>query len=246
MLKVFPDTAALAQAAARRVLQAGREAIRRRGRFTLLLSGGSTPGAVYQNLALPVGSTRLDWRRVHLFWGDERCVAPDHPDSNYAMVRQALLAHLPLPGENVHRIPGEIGAAAAANAYEADLRREFLDLKAGLPVFDLVMLGLGDDGHTASLFPGEIALEETERWAVAVAHSLPPPPLVPRVTVTLPVINAARRVLFLVAGGQKSDILYRVMMAAETPRLPAQRVQPESQQLEWLVDQPAAAKLTSR
>ena len=130
--------------------------------------------------------------------------------------------------ENVHRIPGEIGAAAAANAYEADLRREFLDLKAGLPVFDLVMLGLGDDGHTASLFPGEIALDETERWAVAVDHSLPPPPLVPRVTVTLPVINAARRVLFLVAGGQKSEILYRVLMAAETPRLPAQRVQPES------------------
>lgn len=245
MLKVFPDTAALAQAAARRILHVGKEAIRRRGRFTLLLSGGSTPGAVYPRLALPVEFARLDWRRVHLYWGDERCVAPDHPDSNYALVHQALLDHISLPEENIHRIQGELGAAAAATAYEADLRREFLDLQEGLPVFDLVMLGLGDDGHTASLFPGVNALDETERWAVAVDHSLPPPPLVPRVTVTLPVINAARRVLFLVAGGQKSEILYRVLMAAEMPRLPAQRVQPGSQQLEWLVDQPAASKLTS-
>jgi 6-phosphogluconolactonase len=208
--------------------------------FTLLLSGGSTPGAVYQRLAEPGRSARLDWSRVHLFWGDERCVPPDHADSNYAMIQRILLDRIPLPAENVHRIPGERGADESAETYAAELRRFFEDDPVKLPVFDLILLGLGEDGHTASLFPGTAALDETVRWAVGVE---PPPPLVPRVTVTLPVINAARQIIFLVTGGAKADILFRVLMRKESTPLPAQRVNPNSGRITWLVDQQAAAQL---
>jgi 6-phosphogluconolactonase len=220
--------------------------VRCSGAFTLLLSGGTTPDAVYRRLAQPGAFSRLDWSRVHLFWGDERCVSAYHAFSNYAMVQRSLLNHIPIPAGNIHRIPVEQGADAAAESYAAELHRFFCGDARKPPSFDLVLLGLGEDGHTASLFPGSPALEEAERWAVGVAHSLPPPPLVPRVTVTLPLINAARRVLFLVSGESKANIFYRAILGEESPPLPAQRVSPPSMRVTWLVDEQAAKRLLGR
>jgi 6-phosphogluconolactonase len=245
-IKVVPTAEALAEKAVDILVRAAGAAVRCSGVFTLLLSGGTTPDAVYRRLAQPGASSRLEWSRVHLFWGDERCVSTDHADSNYGMVQRSLLNHIPIPAGNVHRIPAEQGAAAAAESYAAELNRFFGGSAGKPPCFDLALLGLGEDGHTASLFPGSPALEEAERWAVGVAHSLPPPPLVPRVTVTLPAINAARRVLFLVSGGSKADILYRIILGDESPQLPAQRVNPASLRITWLVDGQAAKHFLGR
>ena len=167
-----------------------------RGRFAVALSGGSTPKRMFEQLAKMV----MDWKHIHLFWVDERCVPPDHPDSNYGMTAEALLNHIEIPGENIHRIHGEQPPEPAALIYEKELRHFFGEQ---LPVFDLILLGLGSDGHTASLFPGSPALQEKKRWAVEVKHDAPPPPLVDRVTLTIPVLKEAREVIFLVSGNRK-------------------------------------------
>jgi 6-phosphogluconolactonase len=247
---VFPDLSDLAQAAASRVLEIGNNAIASRGAFTLVLSGGSTPLPVYRQLYQQ--SHALDWSKVHVFWGDERCLPPDDPQNNYRQAWDALLAHVSLPAENVHRIKGELPADQGAGDYQARLSGFFAEHPAltwqevagsRFPSFDLILLGMGDDGHTASLFPGSPALDAKIQWVVGVQHALPPPPLVDRVTLALPLINAAAHVIFLVSGESKAIRLGQVFADEIEPHLPAGRVRPASGQLEWMVDSSAARAL---
>lgn len=227
---VFPDPYLLVEHAAQLFVQ---QAVAARGRFSVALSGGSTPRALYERLASAEFSGRIPWQDVHLFWGDERCVLPDHADSNYRMVAESLLGQVPLPAENIHRIHGELTPHEAAAHYEVGLRAFF----GSTPVFDLALMGMGDDGHTASLFPDSPALAESACWAVAVEHTAPPPPLVSRVTLTFEVFNAARRVVFLVTGAGKAQKLAEIRRGAD---LPAGRIRPPSGDLLWLVDEAAA------
>lgn len=228
---VFPDPYLLVEHAAQLFVQ---QAVAARGRFSVALSGGSTPRALYERLASAEFSGRIPWQDVHLFWGDERCVPPDHADSNYRMTAESLLGRVPLPVENIHRIHAELAPHEAAAHYEAGLRAFF----GSTPVFDLALMGMGDDGHTASLFPDSPALTESARWAVAVEHTAPPPPLVSRVTLTFGVFNAARRVVFLVTGAGKAQKLAEIRRGAD---LPAGRIRPPNGDLLWLVDEAAAA-----
>jgi 6-phosphogluconolactonase len=226
-LRVFPDAPSLVKAAAEEVLRRGRQAVEKRGAFDLALAGGTTPMALYQ--ALGSGATEAAdlWSRTHLFWGDERAVPPDDPASNYGVAWKVGLHRLPVPPENVHRVRGESeDARRAAILYETELRSRF----AGhlWPAFDLVLLGLGADGHTASLFPGSDALEERERWTEVVDGGDPPRP---RVTLTLPALNGATAVLFIVTGASKGEALGRLMGPAGEHPLPAQRVHPRGDRL---------------
>jgi len=207
-----------------------------RGRFAVALSGGKTPRAMLETL-----STRgLDWPSIHFFWSDERCVGPDDPNSNYGMARDALLSKIAMPEGNIHRMPGELEPNAGAAAYIAELRVFF---GAGTPRFDLLFLGLGPDGHTASLFPRTTALDVVDSWCVA--NQVSGPVASPwRLTLTYPAINAARRVVFLVEGADKSDILANVLgNEKDVQRYPAQGIAPSDGELVWLVDSAAAAKL---
>jgi 6-phosphogluconolactonase len=243
---VVPNADVLMQAAAESFVRCAADAIRASGRFVVALSGGSTPKSLYALLATARYASRVDWPCVHVCWGDERCVPLGDPASNYRMAREALLDHVRVPEENVHRIHGEDEPAAAAAAYERDLR-DFFRNPEGPPRptagarFDLVLLGMGDDGHTASLFPGMTALRETRRWVVAervTAVSMW------RVTLTPVVINAAAEVTFLVSGGEKAVMLRRVLEGPYEPdELPAQVVSPGDGRLRWLVDAAAAADL---
>ncbi|MEP7200349.1 MAG: 6-phosphogluconolactonase, partial [Chloroflexota bacterium] len=181
------------------------------------------------------------WSRVHVFWGDERCVPPDHADSNYRMARETLLDHVAIPAGNAHRIRGEAEPAVAADEYARELHAVVGNTS---PRMDLIFLGMGDDGHTASLFPHSPAIHETTRWVVAVAHATPPPPLVARVTITPVVINAARQVAFLVAGAGKAERLRQVLSEPYQPdELPSQIVKPSDGELLWFVDTDAAKYL---
>jgi 6-phosphogluconolactonase len=235
-LVIVPDAEALAREAAQRLTNLARKAVESRGRFSVALSGGSTPGALYQLLAKLPYCSQILWAQVHLFWADERCVPPDDPGSNYRLAYEALIAGVPMPPENVHRVHGELRPKPAARAYDRELRRFF---RAPRPRFDLVLLGLGSDGHTASLFPNSEALEETERLAVATTAFYDNRPA-ERVTLTLPALNAARQVLFLVSGLEKAEIVQAVLADVEG-RLPARRIRPVAGQLIWLLDAAAAA-----
>jgi 6-phosphogluconolactonase len=238
-LRRVRDAAAVAWAAAEEVAGAASRAVTARGAFTLALAGGSTPRRAYELLADPGAPFRgrIAWDRTHVFFGDERPVPPDHPDSNDRMAREALLEHVAVA--SVHRIRAE--EPAAAEAYEAELRRFFGIAPGGAPPrLDLVLLGLGPDGHTASLFPGSAALDEGARWVVS--------PFVPRLgtrrtTLTLPVLDRARAVVFLVSGAEKAAALARVLAPEPGAELlPAARVQPEGGAL-WIVDEAAASGL---
>ncbi|MCA1815135.1 MAG: 6-phosphogluconolactonase [Acidobacteria bacterium] len=239
---VFDDAAAVSRAAAGRFVASADASIRQSGRFSVALSGGSTPRAIYELLASAEFAPRVEWSKVHAFFGDERCVPPDDEASNYRMARESLLSHVPIPTQNVHRMIGEGDAVANARLYEDDLRSFFGG--DALPRFDLVMLGLGEDGHTASLFPGSPALEERRAWAVANrveklgAY---------RLTLTAPAINAAAAVMFVAAGAGKAERLRDVLEGGRDPsRLPAQLIRPGVGTLEWFVDRAAAAKLERR
>jgi 6-phosphogluconolactonase len=235
---VVPDSAALAREAAQRFADLAREAVASRGRFSAALSGGSTPGELFKRLAQDPHREQIPWEGVHLFWGDERCVPPDDPGSNYWLAEGMLLSRIPIPPDNIHRVRGELEPRAAARDYIKALHDFFCGPRTR---FDLVLLGLGSDGHTASLFPQSAALEETERLAVVVeAHYQDRP--AHRVSLTLPAINTARQVLFLVAGSAKASILQAVLEGPEG-RLPAQQVRPISGRLTWLVDAAAAGQL---
>lgn len=242
---VFPTPDALMHAAAERFVAAAARGIAATGRFAVALAGGSTPRGLYALLATDAYAARVDWARVHAFWGDERCVPPDDPASNFRAARDALLAHVPIPDGHVHRVRGEDDPDAAAAAYEGDLRA-FFATPSGPPRlapgarFDLVLLGMGADGHTASLFPADPP-GAPGAWAIAVQRV---PPATPRVTLTPAVFDAAAEVVFLVAGRAKADTLRRVLQGPRrADALPAQRIAPRAGTLRWLVDASAAADL---
>ncbi len=220
------------------------KAVAERGAFFCSLAGGRTPLSCYRILAAPVISSKVNWGRTHVFWGDERCVPDGHPDRNDEAALDALLRKVPLPSKNIHRV--SVTEPNAAQMYEADLRRAFSSsalplressVSSDIPRFDLILLGLGPDGHTASLFPGHPAVEEKTRLVVRVDGAPKPPPS--RVTFTLPLINAARYVAFLVTGREKNVALRRVLNG--DPALPAARVSPGDGTLVFLAD---AAALT--
>jgi 6-phosphogluconolactonase len=239
-LEVLATAADLFHAAAEEFINVARAAIGAQGRFTVALSGGSTPKALYSLLA--TNYTAFAWNRIFLFFGDERHVPPTDTESNYRMVNESLLTKIVIPAENVFRVPTENpDAAAAASDYEAQVRR-FFELKPGeFPRFDLILLGMGPDGHTASLFPGSAALDEQSRLVVAnwVAKFN-----THRITFTFPVLNRAAEVMFLASGSDKADMLRQVLEGKSTPPLPSQRVQPTDGKLLWMLDEAAAAKLT--
>jgi len=239
-LVIVPDSQALACEAAQRLADLARKATESRGRFSVALSGGSTPSPLYRLLTEEPYRSQIPWAQVDLFWADERCVPPDDPGSNYRLAYEALIAHTPIPAENVHRVRGELAPKAAARAYDRELRRFFCGPR---PRFDLVLLGLGSDGHTASLFPTSEALQETERLAVATTAFYDNRPT-ERVTLTLPPLNAARQVLFLVSGPEKAEIVQAVLADVDG-RLPARRVRPVAGQLTWLLDAAAASRVPS-
>jgi len=242
-VQTFPDKSALVRAQAERITKLASEAIGARGRCLLALSGGSTPQPLYQLLASAPHASAIEWSRMHLFWGDERCVPPDHPDSNYRMTREALIDRVPLPPENVHRIRGEDRPEQAAEAYERELRKFFGPGDKPTRSFDLALLGLGPDGHTASIFPGTAATTEASRWAMAV-HVQHPRDMW-RVTLTTIVLNASADVTFLVAGADKAARLREVLREGDArgPLLPAQLIRPGSGKLHWMVDAAAAVEL---
>lgn len=216
---------------------AARNALAERGRFLVALSGGSSPAVLFRRLAAETAARMLDWSLVHVFWVDERCVPPDHAASNYNLAHGLFLSRLPGPGPVIHRISGELSAEVAAACYERDLSETFGP--ATLPVFDLVLLGMGSDGHTASLFPEEdLTVQPWQR--VAVVHV--PRLETDRVTLTLPVLNAARQVLFFVTGGDKAAMVGRIF-SGQGSSYPAAKVIPAAGHVTWFLDREAAAGL---
>ena len=239
-IQILATPADLFHAAAEEFVRVGKAAIAARGRFTVALSGGSTPKSLYSLLAAQHAA--FNWDHTFLFFGDERRVPPDHPDSNYRMVKEALLTKLSIPADNVFRVNAENpDAAAAALEYETELRRFFALTSGDFPRFDLILLGMGLDGHTASLFPGSDGLKEQSRLVIANwvekfnTH---------RITFTFPVLNHAARVMFLASGPDKADMVHQVLEGKHTPPYPSQQVQPINGTLLWMLDEAAAAKLT--
>lgn len=239
-LVIVPDQAALAEEGARRFEALARAAITAHERFSVALSGGSTPRGMYERLAQPPYRDAIDWTNVHIFWGDERYVPPDDPESCFRMAREALLAHITLPAANIYPVPTVGGTPeAAARAYAETLTARF----GGAPRFDLILLGMGPDGHTASLFPGAPELTAPGGDLVAVVTDAPKPPPT-RLTLTPAAINAAANVIFLVSGADKATTLREVLRGPPDPaRLPAQVVRPAHGTLVWLVDAAAAGEL---
>jgi len=235
-MRVFNDHSQLSLAASRTFVRNAAQAVEARGRFLAALSGGSTPAALYRLLA----HSDVDWPHVHLFWGDERCVPVDDPANNYAQARAALLEEVHIPAENVHPIPSTLPPEEAAADY-ARLLERYAEPPLKWPRFDLVLLGLGEDGHTASLFPGSPV--EVEAPVIAVTGDYQGRPA-QRVTLTPPVFNSARLVIFLVSGAGKSAALASVFKGGRHPdRWPAQRIRPTDGRVSWMVDAQAAAGL---
>lgn len=232
-IKVEPTVSDLIHEAARRIVDAATHAVADRGKFTLALSGGKTPEGLYQLLAADFYRSQIDWNRVHVFFGDERCVPPDSKESNFRMAHAALLSKVPIPAEQIHRMRGEIEPNQAATEYGELLKTQFGD--GGL---DLILLGMGDDGHTASLFPQSPALAERKHRCVAnpVARLN-----AWRITLTAPFINKAQAVMVLIAGADKSARLQEVLEGPRDPtRLPIQLIEPEHGTMTWLLDAGAA------
>ncbi len=241
-IEVLASPADLFHAAAEEFVNAARTAIGAQGRFTVALSGGNTPKSLYSLLAAKY--TDFAWNRVFMFFGDERHVPATDPQSNYRMVNEELLSKIKIPAENVFRIHAENPeAATAADDYASQLSR-FFELKTGeFPRFDLILLGTGPEGHTASLFPDSAALDEQTRLVVSnwVAKFN-----TDRITFTFPVLNRAAEVMFLASGSEKADIVHEILEGKNTPPLPAQSVQPTDGKLLWMLDEAAAAKLTRK
>jgi 6-phosphogluconolactonase len=242
-IRIYENPEALATAAAEEFFMRAFKARAIGKRFSCALSGGSTPARLFAQMSVAHTLARLPagfWHSIHFFWGDERNVLPDHPDSNYRLAREALFDKIDIPKENLHPIQTELhSAAAAADAYESELKQFFALQPGEFPHLDLIFLGMGDDGHTASLFPHSETLKEKERlvaapWVAKLATY--------RITLTVPVINNAACILFLIQGSGKAEILKRVLTSPLQPDLlPAQSIQPVNGELLWLVDQAAAA-----
>jgi 6-phosphogluconolactonase len=240
-VECFPDRGEMLRVEAERVVARAMDAVAHRARFLFCLAGGATPKPLYELLASASIARRIEWPRVHVFWGDERCVPPDHPESNYRMAREALLDHVPLPATNIHRIRGEDEPSKAAAAYEELLGDFFGSRETSVTTsFDLVHLGMGADGHTASLFPGSAAAQETGRWVVATPG---PQPGSWRVSLTPALLNAAEDVTFLVSGANKAERLKDVLEDGARDLLPAQLIRPTHGALHWMIDEAAAARL---
>jgi 6-phosphogluconolactonase len=240
-LRVLPDRAALFQAAADEFVRQANAAIASKGRFTVALAGGSTPKGLYSLLAT---NYALPWDKIYFFFGDERHVPPDDPQSNYRMAREALLSKVPIPAQNIFRVPAENpDAAQAAQTYEATLRQFFQPAEA-FPRFDLILLGMGPDGHTASLFPDSKALQEKSRWVVS---NWVEKFKTDRITLTLPVLNNAAVVMFLAAGEDKTETLKEVLQGTKPgEQFPSKLIRPANGQLIWLADKAAAAALSTQ
>ena len=239
MIFISPDAATLMHAAAQQLLNLSRAAIEARGIFHIALSGGSTPNALFRLMASPEYATQFDWARIHLWWSDERCVPLESPELNFNMANDALIRHVPIPPANVHRTPVERPPVEAAEAYEGEIVRV---LGGPLPAFDVILLGLGEDGHTASCFPGTLAALPPERWVAA--HYVPKVQMW-RITFTPRLLNAARHVIFLVSGAGKAAVLERVLHGPYQPDvLPAQIVAPAPGDLTWMIDAAAGASLS--
>jgi len=240
---VEPDSAALARRAAQYFVEMAEESVAARGQARIAISGGSTPKAAFELLAdtSQPWRARMPWDKLQLFWVDERCVPPDHPDSNFRMTREALLDHVPLRPEQIHRMEGEQDPDAAAARYESELRNTFRLEGAESPCFDLIALGMGNDGHTASLFPQTEALHEMGR--LVTANHVPQKDTW-RITLTWPVINHARSVFFLIGGANKATVLHEVFTGTREPeRLPSQLIWPSGGILTLILDKDAAALL---
>jgi len=241
---IVSDAQMLALEAARRFVAIGAAAVSRQGRFSVALAGGSTPAGLYRLLAATPFREQVNWSDVLLYLGDERCVPPDDPRSNTRMIRETLLEGV-APVPVILRVPpSELPPPDTADAYAVQLRRDFLLQGRARPRFDLILLGIGDDGHTASLFPGMPALDERRRLVIATDVPAYVRPFVPRVTLTLPVLNAAEHVLFLVAGASKAPAVAAILSGPEPEdSLPARRVRMRSGKTTWLLDRAAAAEL---
>ena len=239
-LEICRDPQELYAKAASLFTQRAKEAVSTQGRFCVALSGGSTPEGIYRLLAGEPFRSQVPWSEVHVFWGDERCVGPMDPASNYRLAERSLISSVPIPSQNVHRIAGELLPEEAARTYAQTLR-EIFSPRGGMPRFDLILLGMGVDGHTASLFPASSALGETDRW---VAAHFVQNVNAWRITLTLPVLNQAAHVMFLVSGRDKAAMVRRVIEdRSDSP--PAGLVRPAEGRLLWLVDREAAGQLGS-
>jgi 6-phosphogluconolactonase len=240
---IYPDTDALSHAAAQYIVQVANESIVTHGRFTVALSGGNTPKKLYGLLAEDPYRNQINWALVEIFWSDERCVPLESEDSNYRMAHEVLLSKVPIPPSQIHRMPAdEADRAAASKAYTLDIRRTFGTDR--VPSFDLIQLGMGPEGHTASLFPHQPSLHEQQRLVMPVTVPKPPPP---RLTFTPPLLNAAIHVLFLVTGADKTDAVQAVLEGDYQPdEYPAQIVRPTRGEVTWMLDTAAAGKLRER
>lgn len=239
-IALYPDSDTLSRDAAQYIVRLATESIVSHGRFTIALSGGTTPRKLYGMLGDEPYRSQIDWALVDIFWSDERCVPPDSEDSNYLLAQQVLLNKIPIPAAQIHRMPAdEPDRDAASQAYTDEMRRVFAT--NGIPSFDLIQLGMGPEGHTASLFPHQASLHEQQRLVMPVSVPKPPPP---RLTFTPPILNAAHNVLFLVTGADKADAVQAVLEGTHNPdEYPAQIVRPTNGEVVWMLDTKAASAL---
>jgi 6-phosphogluconolactonase len=240
MIRVFNDLDQLSEAAAEMFMDLANQVIHTRGRFIVVLSGGNTPRCLYQLLAAQPYRDKIHWKFIHFFWGDERCVPANDPRNNALMAYQSLIDHIPIPAANIHAVQCDLPPALAAKLYESELKKFFGNQP---PIFDLILLGMGENAHTASLFPQTSVLNETERW---VAEVYLPEQGMYRVTFTVPLINQANQVVFLVSGADKALALQKVLEGVYQPQeYPAQLIHPNGTHPDWLVDKAASHKLTT-
>ena len=240
---IYPDINSLSHEAAQFIVRLANEATVSRGRFSIALSGGSTPKALFGLIATEPYLGQINWPSVEIFWADERCVPPDDAESNYAMAKEVLLSKIPIQPRQVQRMPAEkADRDAAAQEYTLEMQRVFST--NGIPAFDLIQLGMGPEGHTASLFPHQPALHEQRRLVMPVSVPKPPPL---RLTFTPPILNAPRHILFLVTGSEKADAVQAVLEGPYQPdEYPAQIVRPTNGEVTWMLDTAAAGKLTQK
>jgi 6-phosphogluconolactonase len=242
VIHTYYTPASLAEAAAERIVNIAERAIAQTGRFVIALAGGTTPRLTYELLSDERYQRYVNWSKAHFFWSDERCVPPTNTESNYRLAKRALLDQIELPSSQIHRIDGETAPQTAADRYEADLREFFSSRVNTLEArFDVLLLGMGADGHTASLFPGSAAVRETRRWVMPQEVEAPTRN---RITLTPAAINGAKLVMFLVSGADKAHTLKRVLFDPPQPDLlPAQVVQPTNGEVIWMLDEAAASQL---